>query len=114
MILFVYLSEKQVIPLSETGQGKKSAIFIPVGPDLTGQGNNAMILSFVFHNTCQGSFHIRILNQQAHAAAELTLNSAGRRSDPVFHIVLQEQIPKAQALFVIGKKDVPPKVGIIH
>ena len=114
MILFVYLSEKQVIPLSETGQGKKSAIFIPVGPDLTGQGNNAMILSFVFHNTCQGSFHIRILNQQTHAAAQLSLNGPGCRSNAVFHAVLQQQVPQGQSLLVVHKQDIPSKIGISH
>lgn len=110
MILFVYLSGKQVIPLSETGQGKKSAIFIPVGPDLSGKGNNTMVFSFVFYDAGQGRFYVRILDQQTHAAAEFSLNGAGCRGDAIFDTVFQQQIPQRQTLLIVNKQDIPPKV----
>ena len=73
-----------------------------------------MVLTLIFHNAGQRRFNVIIFDQKTHTAAELSLNSPGCRSDPVFDIVFQEKIPKTQTLFVIDKEDVPPKVRIKH
>ena len=94
--------------------GCLSAVFIPVGPHLSRQGNDAVVLSPVLHTAGQSGFAVRIFDQQAHAAAELTLNGPGCRSNAVFHIVLQQQISEPQSLLIVDKQDVPAKVIIKH
>ena len=91
-----------------------SAIFVPVGPELSGKGTDAVVGSFLFHDAVQGGFDIRILDQQAHAAGEFSLNGPGRRCDPVFHPVDKQQVPQSQTLLIIHKEDIPADVGISH
>ena len=73
-----------------------------------------MIFSPVLGDTLQHRFHIPILDQQAHAAGQLPLNGPGGRGNAVFQIMLAQQIPQSQTLFVILKQDVPPNVRIRH
>ena len=85
-----------------------------MGLDLSGKRDDAVIRSFLFHDTGQAVADIRILDQQAHAAAELALDRSGRRSNAVFYIVFQQQIPKRQTLLIVYKQDIPAKIRISH
>lgn len=66
----------------------RSAIFIPVGTHLACQRDDAVVFSLLFHDAVEDPFHIGILDQQAHAAAEFALNGPGGRGDAVFVAVL--------------------------
>ena len=91
-----------------------SAVPVPVGFDLSRQRHNAVVLSFIFHDAGQGSFDIRLFDQQAHTAAQLSLNGPGRRGNAVFDAGFQQQIPQGQTLLIIDKQDVPANIGIRH
>ena len=92
----------------------KSTVFIPVGAHLARQGDNAVVLALLFFDADQASFHIAVFDQQAHTAAQLSLNGPGSRGDAVFDTVLQQQIPKGKTLLIVYKQDVPAKVRIKH
>jgi hypothetical protein len=91
-----------------------SAVLIPVGAHLPRQRDDAVVFSLLCCDAGQAAFDITVFDQKTHAAAEFTLDSPGGRSDPVFHIVLQEKIPKSQTLLIVYKQDVPSKVRIKH
>ena len=69
-------------------QGRLSAVFIPVGSDLSCQRHDAVVFSLLFHDAAKNTLNVGILDQQAHAAAEFTLNGPGGRGDAVFVAVL--------------------------
>ena len=85
-----------------------------MGSDLSRQGDDAVVLTLVFHNTGQAGFDVGIFDEKTHAAAKLSLDGPGCRGDPVFDIMLQQKVPERQSLLVVEKQDVPPKVGIKH
>ena len=95
-------------------QGRLSAVFIPVGSDLSCQRHDAVVFSLLFHDAAKNTLNVGILDQQAHAAAQLSLDGPGCRSNPVLDVMLQEQIPKSQSLLVVYKQDVPAKIRIKH
>ena len=73
-----------------------------------------MVLAFLLCDAGQAAFDIAVLDQQAHAAAELALNGPGSRGDAVFVAVLQKQVPQGQTLLKVYKKDIPPKIAVKH
>ena len=90
------------------------AVLVPVGAHLSRQGNDAMVLALLLCDAVQAAFDIAVFDQQAHAAAQLSLNGSGSRSDAVFDAVLQQQIPQGQTLLIVYKQDVPAKIRIKH
>ena len=86
---------------AQTGGSSISAISVPVRLNLSRKRYNTVVYALVFHDTGQAGFDVGIFDEKTHAAAELSLDGPGCRGDPVFHIVLQEQIPKSQSLLVV-------------
>ena len=93
MIFIIYLSVIQITPVCYQTGVEKSAVFIPMGFDLSCQRDDAVVLTLIFHNAGQGCFNIGIFDQQTHAAAQFALNGPWCRSNAVFHIGFQKQIP---------------------
>lgn len=85
-----------------------------MGFDLISQWYNAVVRAFVLYDACKCGFDIHVLDQQAHAAAQLTLDAPWCRSNPVFDAVFQQQIPQGQTLLVINKHHIPAKIRISH
>ena len=85
-----------------------------MGLHLSGQRDDAVVLAFLLCDAGQAAFDIAVLDQQAHAAAELALDRSGCRSNTVFDTVLQQQIPKSQTLLIVYKQDIPTKIIISH
>lgn len=59
--------------------------------DLSGQGDDVVVLPLLLINAEPDSVNIRLLYEQGHSAGELSLNAAGRRCDPIGETVLVQQ-----------------------